>query len=67
MVSYRRSFVRGGTYFFTVTLANKSATTLIAHVDKLRVAFRDCRKAHQFEILAIVVLPGAPALRVDAP
>ena len=57
MVSYRRNFVPGGTYFFTVTLANKSATMLIAHVDKLRVAFRDCRKAHQFEILAIVVLP----------
>ena len=27
MVRYRRNFVPGGTYFFTVTLADRTATT----------------------------------------
>ena len=57
MVHYRRQRVPGGTYFFTVTLANRSATTLVDHVGELRAAIRAVRQRHPFSILAIVVLP----------
>ena len=40
MVAHRRNFVSGGTYFFTVTLRNRHARTLVEHVDLLRHALR---------------------------
>ena len=32
MVQYRRNFVAGGTYFFTVTLADRRSSALVEHV-----------------------------------
>jgi len=57
MVNYRRNRVAGGTYFFTVTLCDRRATFLTAHIDALRQVFRDTRQAKPFQIEAIVVLP----------
>ena len=57
MVRFRRNYVPGGTYFFTVTLRDRRSRALTDHIGLLREAFRDVRKAHPFEILAIVVLP----------
>ncbi|ULL00016.1 transposase [Bradyrhizobium sp. I71] len=57
MTSYRRNFVPGGSYFFTVNLADRSLSLLTAHVDLLRAAFRQTRRRHPFTIDAIVVLP----------
>ena len=57
MVRYRRNFVAGGIFFFTVTLADRSSTALADQVDALRAAFRTTRRAHPFAIDAIVVLP----------
>jgi putative transposase len=57
MVAYRRNFVSGGTYFFTVTLRNRRARTLVEHVDLLRHAFREVRCKRPFAIEAIAVLP----------
>ncbi|MBK5958297.1 hypothetical protein CCR97_08740 [Rhodoplanes elegans] len=57
MVRYRRNFVQGGTYFFTVTLADRRSRVLVDHVDALRAAFRDVRARHPFAVEAIVVLP----------
>src|SRR5436190_149606 len=57
MVYYRRNFVVGGTFFFTVTLADRRATHLVDHVDMLRDAFRAARHERPFEIDAIVILP----------
>jgi putative transposase len=57
MVRYRRNVVQGGTYFFTVTLADRRSRVLVDHVDALRAAFRDVRARHPFAIDAIVVLP----------
>jgi putative transposase len=57
MVRYRRNFLPGGTYFFTVALADRKATTLIDHVSTLRTAFRITRQERPFAIDAIVVLP----------
>ena len=57
MVRYRRNFVPGGTYFFTVTLADRASSNLIQHVSALRMAFRIARRERPFAIDAIVVLP----------
>ena len=57
MTNYRRNFVRGGSYFFTVNLADRRLPLLTKHVDLLRAVFRDTRARHPFTIEAIVVLP----------
>jgi putative transposase len=57
MVRYRRNFVPGGTFFFTVTLADRRSSVLIEHVAALRAAFRAARSERPFAIDAIVVLP----------
>jgi putative transposase len=57
MVRYRRNFVAGGTYFFTVTLLDRRSAVLVDHVDALRAAVRMTRAAHPFAIDAVVVLP----------
>jgi putative transposase len=57
MVRYRRNFVAGGTYFFTVTLVDRRSTALVDHVGALREAFRVTRRERPFTIDAIVVLP----------
>jgi putative transposase len=54
---YRRSDVAGGTYFFTVNLADRSSRLLVEHIDDLRAAVRTVKQRHPFEILAWVVLP----------
>lgn len=57
MTNYRRNFVVGGTYFFTVNLANRNQSLLVDHIDILRTAFRYTKTRHPFIIQAIVVLP----------
>jgi putative transposase len=57
MVAYRRNFVPGGTYFFTVTLADRRSSLLIDRIDDLREAFRFTRARWPFEMVAVVVLP----------
>jgi putative transposase len=57
MVRYRRNLVAGGTYFFTVTLADRASRVLTEHVGALRAAMRQTRQSRPFAIDAIVVLP----------
>jgi putative transposase len=57
MVRYRRNHIPGGTYFFTVTLADRRSTALVDRADALRAAFRTTMAAAPFGIDAIVVLP----------
>jgi putative transposase len=57
MVSYRRNFIPGGTYFFTVTLADRRSDALVRNVDALRRAFRTARRERPFVVDAIVILP----------
>jgi putative transposase len=57
MTTYRRNFVAGGTYFFTVNLAERRLQLLTDNIELLRAAFRDTRRRHPFTIDAIVVLP----------
>ncbi|MEX1080934.1 MAG: transposase [Halofilum sp. (in: g-proteobacteria)] len=57
MVQYRRNFVPGGTYFFTVALHDRRSDLLIRHVDVLRTAFKAECAARPFRTDAIVILP----------
>jgi putative transposase len=57
MTNYRRNFVPGGSYFFTVNLAQRHLRLLTEHIGSLRAAFRETRAQHSFTIEAIVVLP----------
>jgi putative transposase len=57
MVNYRRNFIPGGTFFFTVTLADRRSSILVDHIVSLRRAFRVTRAERPFTIDAIVVLP----------
>ncbi len=57
MPDYRRVRIPGGTYFFTVTLRDRSSDLLVARIDLLRSAVRDVRAKHPFHIDAWVVLP----------
>ncbi|AWN17533.1 transposase [Salinisphaera sp. LB1] len=55
---YRRNYVDGGCYFFTVVTAGRRPWFAEArHVDFLRDAVRAVRSRHQFDIEAMVVLP----------
>ena len=57
MVAYRRNFVAGGTFFFTLTLWDRSSCVLTENIDLVRRALRVTRRARPFAINAIVVLP----------
>jgi putative transposase len=57
MTNYRRASIAGGTYFFTVNLADRRRTLLTDSIRALRTAFRYTRERHPFAIEAIVVLP----------
>ena len=57
MVQYRRNFVPGGTYFFTLTLRDRRQTLLTDHVDELRDAMRATHTLNPWTTDAIVVLP----------
>ena len=57
MSRYRRSLVTGGTYFFTVNLADRNGRLLIVEVDRLRHAFDVVRARHPFAMLAYCILP----------
>lgn len=57
MKTYRRNFVPGGSFFFTLNLAERRLKLLTDHIGALRAAFRQVRQRHPFEVDAIVVLP----------
>jgi putative transposase len=57
MVHYRRVLIPGGTFFFTVTVADRRSSLLVENIPSLRRAFRTTHKERPFTIDAIVVLP----------
>ena len=57
MPNYRRAWVAGGTYFFTVNLLERNRRLLVDHVDALRNAFAQAHAARRFDVIAAVVLP----------
>lgn len=57
MVRYRRNRIPGGTFFFTLTLRNRSSDLLVARIDALREAWRSAQARVPHEVVAAVVLP----------
>ena len=57
MPNYRRLYVPGGTYFFTVNLLDRRQNLLTRHIDDLRAAYGTIAKELPFETVAIVILP----------
>jgi len=57
MTNYRRNFVTGGSFFFTVNLAERRSRLVTQHIELLRAAFRYTRVRHPFTVEATVVLP----------
>jgi putative transposase len=57
MPDYRRSFVPGGCFFFTVALADRRSSLLVDEVARLRQAYALTHATRPFTTLAICVLP----------
>jgi putative transposase len=57
MSRYRRARIEGGTFFFTIALADRSADLLVQHIDRLREAYKFAADHHPFETIAICILP----------
>jgi putative transposase len=58
MTNYRRNFLSGGCYFFTVNLADQRLRLLTDNIGLLRAAFRQARSRHRFTVEAAVILPN---------
>ncbi|SIR12630.1 MULTISPECIES: REP-associated tyrosine transposase [Acidiphilium] len=57
MPNYRRNRTPGGTYFFTINLANRNSDLLTREIEALRTAIRTTRHRAPFHIDAWVILP----------
>ena len=57
MVGYRRNFIPGGVYFFTVTLDDRRSKILVDEIGALRRAFRAACRERPFVMDAVVILP----------
>jgi putative transposase len=57
MPNYRRAFVPGGCWFFTVNLRDRRKSLLVDHIETLREAVSVTRQSYPFAIDALVVLP----------
>jgi putative transposase len=58
MPNYRRAWVPGGCYFFTVALAERKSSLLTERIHALRQAVRCAQRARPFRIDAFVILPN---------
>ncbi|MBX9773451.1 MAG: transposase [Xanthobacteraceae bacterium] len=74
MPHYLRAKIEGGTFFFTVTLADRSSNLLVREIDLLRTAYRSVQAQLPFETIAICILPEhlhaiwcLPATDIDYP
>jgi putative transposase len=57
MPQYRRAKFPGGTFFFTVAIADRGDDLLVREIERLRHAYRLVRHRRPFETVAICVLP----------
>ncbi|MGJ4949227.1 REP-associated tyrosine transposase [Bradyrhizobium sp. HKCCYLS20291] len=57
MPNYRRASIKGGMFFFTVVLENRSSHLLVDQIGRLRACYRIARRRRPFETIAICVLP----------
>ena len=66
MPNYRRTWCRGGTYFFTVNLLQRQGNDLLVqHIESLRIAVRLTKQGHPFKIHGWVVAYFTPSRATD--
>ncbi len=58
MPNYRRTYIDGGCWFFTVNLQNRKSNLLIEEISKFRQAYAQTQTHHPFQTNAIVILPN---------
>ena len=63
MPRYRRATIDGGTFFFTVTLADRSSDLLVKRLGRFRDVYRSVQKSRPFETVAICILRSKVAQR----
>lgn len=56
-MQYKRSDIKGGTYFFTVNLIDRKSTLLIDQINHLKAAINNVKQNHPFKINAMVTFP----------
>jgi putative transposase len=57
MSNYRCARIAGGTFFFTLTLANRSSDLLVSEIDRLPRAYAEVQTRRPFKTVAICILP----------
>lgn len=57
MPNYRRKFIKGGTWFFTINLLDRKSNLLIEHFDDFIKALKSIKQNHPFRLDALTVLP----------
>jgi REP element-mobilizing transposase RayT len=65
MVRYRRNFVSGGTFFFTVTLLDRRSRVLVERIAALRTAFSRGSQGKAIHDRCCRYSPRPPACRHD--
>ncbi|MBO7555021.1 MAG: transposase [Neisseriaceae bacterium] len=58
MSNYRRIYVQGGVYFFTVVLENRKSDLLCRYINEFRQAYAETSSFYPFKTIAICVLPN---------
>jgi putative transposase len=57
MSRYRRAEIKGGAFFFTLALADRSSDLLVQEIDRLRRFYTMLQERFPFETVAICILP----------
>ena len=57
MPNYRRAKIEGGTFFFTLTLADRSSDLLVREINRFRRIYGQVQERRPFESVAMCVLP----------
>ncbi len=57
MPQYRRTKIAGGTFFFTVAIADRTDDLLVREVERLRRIYSSVQSRRPFETIAICILP----------
>lgn len=68
MPNYKRMYVEGGVYFFTVNLLKRGENDLLVReIDSLKRAIRKVKRKYPFKIHAWVVLPDHMHFMIELP
>jgi putative transposase len=57
MPNYRRLYIPGAMYFFTVNLHDRRSKLLVERIGAFRASWSDVARTHPFETIAVAVLP----------